>query len=131
METPISKSSKPQERDVQSAGERATLVKALSIVAVTDRRTRARRFLQGLSTDELRYIASYLGACLLESDLRSRSVSRDEIAWEILQYEWCRKREPQRALVVSGDVEHKMILLLEYLSACQCGAALKVAAGSA
>ncbi|MBI3665342.1 MAG: hypothetical protein HY236_03820 [Acidobacteria bacterium] len=100
-------------------------------MAVTDRRKRARRFLQGLSTDELRYMASYLGACLLESDLHPRYVSRGEIAWEILQYECCRDLNPQHTQRVSCDVEHKMILLLEYLSSCRCGVALKVAAGSA
>jgi hypothetical protein len=120
-----------QELLVPLAAERASLVRALSTVALTERRRTARRFLQGLSTEELRYIASYLGACLLESALQTRPVSsRDQIAGDILQYECCRRGYPVQ-LACGGDAEHKMILLLEYLSCCQCAAAVRVAAGSA
>ena len=110
------------------ASERASLVNVLATVALSDRRRTARRFLQGLSTEELRYIASYLGACLLESEFPSRPPSRCEIAWEILNYEWCRVACSE---AISGDLEHKMILLLEYLSSCPHGAAVRVVAGSA
>jgi len=126
---------------MRPAGERATLVKALLTVAVTDRRKPARRFLEGLCTSELRYIASYFGACLLESALQSRPVSRGQMAWEIQQYECCRMMGSgwqsggngcrKQAVLLSEDSQHKMILLLEYLSSCQCGAAVKVPAGSA
>jgi hypothetical protein len=118
-------------------GERATLVKALSTVAVTDRRRMLRRFLEGLSTEELRYIASYLGACLIESTLHTRAASRAEIAWGILQYEECRvKRDDmprwsRAGGVLPNDLEHKMILLLEYLNSCQNKARVRIAAGSA
>lgn len=112
------------------ASERVSLVKAISTVALTERRRPARRFLQGLSTDELRYIASYLGACLLESALHSRATSRHQIAWDILQYECCRRGFPL-ALQGDEDAEHKMILLLEYLSCSRCAAVVKVSAGSA
>jgi hypothetical protein len=115
---------------VPLAGERVSLVRAISTVALTERRRPARRFLQGLSTDELRYIASYLGACLLESELHSGATSRHQIAWDILQYECCRRGFPV-ALAGDEDAEHKMILLLEYLSCSRCAAAVKVAAGSA
>lgn len=111
-----------------AASERTSLVKALSTVALSDRRRVARRFLQGLSTEELRYIASYIGACLLESALHAQPASRGEIAWEILQYESCQLGCCDH---LPGDVEHKMILLLEYLSSCRCGACLKITAGSA
>lgn len=111
-------------------GERVSLVRALSTVAVGERRRTARRFLQGLSTEELRYIASYLGACLLESALHSRASTRHQIAGDILQYECCRQGAPL-ALEAGGGCEHNMILLLEYLSCAQCGAAVKVPAGSA
>jgi len=114
---------------VPLALERASLVKALSTVALTERRSRARRFLQGLSTEELRYIASYLGACLLESELHARPSSRDQIAWEILHYECCCRGHS--ALAGGGDAEHNMILLLEYLSSCQCQTAVRIPAGSA
>jgi hypothetical protein len=118
----------PQELHVQRAEERATLVKALLTVAVNDRRRRARRFLLGLSTDEMRYIASYLGACAIESALQPRSVPRCQLAREIQEYECCRASWQGQ---FSRDVEHKMIVLLEYLSSCECGAAVRVAAGSA
>ncbi len=111
------------------ASERATLVKALAVVALTDRRRRARRFLEGLSTEELRYIASYLGACMLESAFPAELLSRDQMAGEILQYECCRRAGG--GCCDCADVEHKMILLLEYLSSCRCAMALKIAAGSA
>ncbi len=111
------------------AEERATLVGALSASATIDRRRRARRFLQGLSTDELRYIASYMGACLIESALRPGPVPRCQLAREIQEYECCRLIPPDTAFL--GDVEHKMILLLEYLSSCGCAAATEVTAGTA
>lgn len=111
------------------ASERASLVKALSVVALSDRRLVARRFLQGLSTEELRYIAGYLGACLLESAGRSVPASRDEVAWEIVQYECCQKHGTCNCLPHAS--EHKMILLLEFLSSCRCRVAVKIAAGSA
>ena len=111
------------------ASERASLVKALSTVALMDRRRTARRFLEGLSAEELRYIASYFGACLLESALHSESVSRGQIAWDVLQYECSRAGICARPF--SDDIEHKMILLLEYLSCCRCVPALKIPAGSA
>ena len=133
MRAPIRIEAEPQELHVQRASERAVLVQALSTVAVTNRRKRARRFLEGLSTDELRYIASYLGACLIESALSSRPVSRGQIACQIQQYECCRMQFTGWGAPFSwsGDVQHKMILLLEYLSSCQCRAAVEVTAGSA
>ncbi len=126
----------PQELHVPMASERASLVKALSTVALLERRRLARRFLQGLSIAELRYIAGYLGACLLEAACEEQPpASRGQMASDIMHYECClvgslagwRVAEP----AIPGEVEHKMILLLEYLSSCRCGATLKVAAGSA
>jgi hypothetical protein len=72
---------------------------------------KARRFLQGLSSDELQFIAEYLGACILESTGPYRGSAG-----------YC----PE-----TPDQDHKMILLLEYLrrsgltrpgSACASGA---------
>ena len=119
------------------AAERTTLVKAIASVVEVERQTMARRFLQGLSTDELRYFASYLGACMIETALRPRRISRRQIAWEILQYECCRRK--QCALpgcggpgaYLSDNVQHKMILLLEYLTSCQCSVPVPVPAASA
>ncbi len=111
------------------ASERASLVKALSSVVLSTRRKTARRFLQGLSTQELQYIAAYLGACLLESAQYSEPASRSRMAWDIMQYEWS---ATGCVGCVSDDVEHKMILLLEYLTSCQCETTvMKIPAGSA
>jgi hypothetical protein len=97
--------------------------------------------LQGLSKEELRYIASYLGACLVESAMQTKLASRDQIAWDIIRYEAARSQDcawpatlagwNAASGTLSGDSEHMMILLLEYLSSCQCGAAVSLSAGSA
>ena len=44
---------------------RSSLVAALSQCAQDSVRARARRFLQGLSSDELQFIAEFLGTCIL------------------------------------------------------------------
>ena len=106
--------------------ERASLVKALSAVALTDSRRKARRFLQGLSTNELRYIASYMGACLLESALHDEPESRSQVLWEIAQHE-CRRGGDCEC----SNVEHQMILLVEYLRSCRRPDTAEMAAGSA
>ena len=46
---------------------RNTLVAALVACSDETVKTRARRFLLGLSCDELQFIAEFLGACILES----------------------------------------------------------------
>jgi len=66
--------------------------------------------LQGLSRDELQYIAEFLGACVLESLGRS-ALSRRELADGIAHFEQVRRASPDSG----SDQEHKMILLLEYL----------------
>ena len=111
------------------ASERASLVRALSTVAISDRRRIARRFLLGLSQQELRYIASYFGACVLETAMQSEPLSHTQIAWEVLQYECSRTGD--HACTLTPDLEHKMILLLEYLSCCRSVPALQMTAGSA
>jgi hypothetical protein len=79
--------------------------------------------LQGLATDELQYIAEFLGSCILESGVRCRG-SRTQLAEAIKEFE----RNRRSALTEIGghstagalqDQEHKMILLLEYL--CRSG----------
>jgi hypothetical protein len=81
-----------------------------------------RRFLQGLATDELQYIAEFLGACILESGGRCRG-SRTQLAEAIKQFERCRhgatSANESRCKGSRQDQEHKMILLLEYL--CRSG----------
>jgi hypothetical protein len=102
---------------------RNTLVAALSSCVDGSLRRQARRFLVGLSSDELEYIAEFAGACILEaacileleSSERCRQ-SRGELAERIAEFQQTRvarvRPEPE-------DSEHKMILLLEYL--CRSG----------
>ena len=74
---------------------RSALVTALLACSDSSLRIKARRFLQGLSSDELQFIAEYLGARILEA------------------------AGPGQAFVgyrsETPDQDHKMILLLEYL----------------
>jgi len=84
-----------------------------------------RRFLQGLATDELQYIAEFLGSCILESGDRCRC-NRTQLAEAITQFARSRHNAPDPATcrcaagsLQDQDQEHKMILLLEYL--CRSG----------
>jgi hypothetical protein len=99
------------------------LIRALCSCAGDRRRGKARRFLQGLSADELNYIAEFLGSCILESNHRLGS-TRGQLAEDVARFERCRReaaperngcRRPSTSL---QDNDHKMILLLEYLSRC-------------
>lgn len=95
---------------------KSDLVSALGAFVADPQRREANRFLRGLSTDELRYIAEFLGCCILESQTRS-SCDRAQLAEGIKQFEaarYCSRRRSTQA-----DQEHKMILLLEYL--CRTG----------
>ena len=91
------------------------LVDALVSCADRPLKPKARRFLVGLSFDELQFIAEFLGACVLESAEESRC-SRSELAARIAQFQRGRLRCSPGC---SEDQYHKMILLLEYL--CQSG----------
>ena len=89
---------------------RTVLISAIARCAGQRFQKKARTFLAGLSTDELQYIAEFLGACVLESAGRS-AVTRRELAENIAQFEQMRCVTAH----IPGDQEHKMILLLEYL----------------
>ena len=89
---------------------RTALISAIVACAEQRLHRKARRFLLGLSTDELQYIAEFLGACVLES-LGNSALSRRELAEGIAQFEQVRGARAE----CPGDQEHKMILLLEYL----------------
>ena len=95
---------------------RSALVAALISCADSPHRSSARRFVEGLSADELEFIAGFLGACLLDSR-GPRCASRAQWAERIARYQAACAVCPQ---VHSPDQEHKMILLLEYL--CRSGA---------
>ncbi len=100
--------------------ERASLVTAISSMSTSCRREAARRFLEGLSADELQYIAAYFGARLLEPGPNGSEQSRDEMAHQIERYEGKNKTSPRSngSSPESCNVSHRMIVLLEYLSAC-------------
>jgi hypothetical protein len=91
--------------------QRQDLVAALVACADAPLRARARRFVSGLSADELQFIAEYLGACILESAQRC-SCSRAELARRVAEFQETRE---------SFDRDHKAILLLEFL--CRTGVA--------
>jgi hypothetical protein len=98
------------------SGLRNSLVTALVSCADTPSRPLARRFLRGLSADELQFIADYYGACILERSVACRC-NRAELAERIAAFQQARGSSMGLA-----DVDHKMILLLEYL--CSVGQAI-------
>jgi hypothetical protein len=97
---------------------RSVLISAL--VGCTDGslKSRSRRFLQGLSSDELQFIAEYLGSCILESS-GACCGSRTELALRVAQYQAARTPD------LSADQDHKMILLLEFLCRAEMKAAMR------
>jgi hypothetical protein len=90
---------------------RQDLVTALTACTENPFRTKARRFLVGLSADELQFIAEFIGSLILESAERCRC-SRAELAERVAQFQRTRQQH-------SSLDDHKMILLLEYL--CRSG----------
>jgi len=89
---------------------RQDLVAALAACAHCSLRGKARSFLSGLSADELRFIADFQAACILESRCCAR-LTRAQLASRIADF--------QRERGATSDQDHKMILLLEYL--CRSG----------
>src|ERR1700722_19165076 len=70
-------------------GLRAALISAITACAEERLQKKARWFLQGLSNDELQYIAEFLGACVLESS-RQEACSRRQLADDIAQFDLLR-----------------------------------------
>ena len=103
-----------------------TLVYALSSCVTGNQRRKAARFLEGLSADELEYIAEFLGACIMEP-FPGTGRSRTELADRITTFERCSRPCCPLADSLSNQ-EHKMILLLEYLC-CSGLREVSVAAG--
>src|SRR5207247_5399841 len=56
------------ERTVPSVQMKTVLVRSLCTMVSEKKRRKARQFLLGLSTDELQYLAEFLGSCILESE---------------------------------------------------------------
>lgn len=94
---------------------RSALVTALASCAEESVQNQARRFLQGLSADELAFIAEFLGASILESGGKC-ACSRAQLAARIAEYQRLRRGCTG---CPSEDQDHKMILLLEFL--CRSG----------
>ena len=117
-----------------ATAKKSALVRALSACVDDPQKRQTRRFLQGLATDELQYIAEFLGSCILESSERFHC-SRGQLTEAIKRFERSRRSalpaDPCACLANAlQDQEHKMILLLEYL--CRSGIAqftVGVAAG--
>ena len=104
-----------------AAAKKSTLVRALSLCVEESQRRGIKRFLLGLATDELQYIAEFLGSCILESGWRCYR-NRTQLAEAIKRFDSSRREVSCRCLAGSlrdQDLEHKMILLLEYL--CRSG----------
>ncbi len=91
------------------------LVKSLCFMVPDEQRRKARQFLLGLSTDELQYIAEFLGSCILESEQPYRW-TRLQLTQQIQRFDQGQKRSV-------SDRQHKMILLLEFLCRCHIGSA--------
>ena len=118
--------------------EQSNLVDAISSLSTAGREQAARRFLEGLSTDELRYIAAYFGTRVVDPGLPPPSQNRNQIAQSIERYEDAKKGpEPKTAgsdsRCCGSMAGHQMMVLLEYLSACSLDtpATLPVQAGCA
>ena len=93
---------------------RNDLVAAVVASAQTPCRANARRFVSGLSADELQFIAEFLGASILDSARRC-CCSRAEWAERVSEFQ-----RKSRSCCCDADQDHKMILLLEFL--CRSGA---------
>ena len=91
------------------------LVRSLCYMVSDQQRRKARQFLLGLSTDELQYIAEFLGSCVLESEQPYRW-TRAQLSRNIQRFDRCQTNS-------AADRQHKMILLLEFLCRCDIGSA--------
>lgn len=89
---------------------RRVLITALASCADRAVESKTRRFLAGLSCDELQFFAEFLGASILDYDCRRRG-SRAQLAEQIAEFQKARCRCQAPPL----DQDHKMILLLEFL----------------
>lgn len=93
---------------------RRTLVAALISCADKPQKTAARRFLTGLSFDELQFIADFWGAMILE---RSESCRAPRGAFADFLAGIQERSVPCDELVAE-DRDHKLILLQEFLNRC-------------
>ncbi len=92
---------------------RRTLVAALVSCAGEDTRTGLRKFLAGLSADELQFLAGFQGARILEQGAEAPTGPSGDPSCPV---------EYGTAGPCAADLDHKMIVLREYL--CRCGSHL-------
>lgn len=86
---------------------RSDLVAALASCSDGPMKYKTRRFLAGLSRDELQFIAEFVGSSILEA-AESCPHSRREVAERIAEFQRMRANG-------SPDQDHKTILLFEFL----------------
>lgn len=82
---------------------RNSLVAALTACAETPLRPKARRFLAGLSFDELQFIAEFFGGCILETNTGTGLADRGG------------RGSAKTSGLPAADLDHKLILVHEYL----------------
>ena len=82
---------------------RDLLVAALAACAETPLRPKARRFLAGLSYDELQFIAEFFGGCILETSA-GIGLTGPEGGGSV-----------RASGLPAADLDHKLILVHEYL----------------
>ena len=90
---------------------RRALVAALASCADGSLRPKTRRFLAGLSCDELQFLAEFLGASILECGCRYPR-GRAQLSLRIGEFQKARRA---RCNAASADHDHKIILLREFL----------------
>lgn len=88
---------------------RSDLVAALASCSDDLMRYKTRRFLAGLSRDELQFIAEFVGSSILET-ADSCSHSRREVVERVARFQRTRANGSS-----TPDQDHKTILLLEFL----------------
>ena len=93
---------------------RTALENALFLYAPSGCQADARAFLEGLAVDELRYLAGFLGSCILTTS------TVDLTTWEVI---YNRAKAGQRKLKFlpppeREDLAHKLILVTEFAARC-------------
>ena len=104
---------------------RSDLVAALASCSDDPMRFKTRRFLAGLSRDELQFLAEFVGSSILEA-ADSCSHSRREVTERVAQFQSTRANR-----LSTPDQDHKTILLLEFLRRSGLKASVAVRASHA
>ncbi|MBI1357513.1 MAG: hypothetical protein GC160_24495 [Acidobacteria bacterium] len=111
--------------NVSTTHDRITLVNALADLSQGFQKTQAKDFLEGLSRDELSYIADFFGASVLDPDLKPGE-TRAAAALCVERFQ-----RGYSDASASCACMHKMILLLEFLSLSQLPGAFATYGGRA